>query len=275
MKTTDTSYTHMGLLPGSQRWYRVVALSGTTLVPGTAGNEALGETEDAGQPGTPIGLVAESAADSSYLTSNDRGVLLLWDRPDDTGKDPTTSYRVEWKSDTQTNDAWEVLVDDTSLLERQTAKSTHYHHETPEVADDEQRAYRVRALSGSGSGMASNVSYYPPMAGMAMPGMPGMPGNAMSLMAGSPDDNDPAAIKLTWEAGANATTHTVAGVLRNADGTFDTSAAIWMMDVSSPLTVEIGDRPAGTYIFGVVAGLIDGTDREWSDWARATVAYPQ
>ena len=271
-KVTDTSYTHMGLLPGTQRWYRVVALSGKAVVPGTAGNEALGMTEEAGQPGTPIGLVAESAADSSYLSSNDRGVLLLWDRPDDTGKDPTTSYRVEWKSDTQTNDAWEALVDDTSLLERQTAKSTHYHHETPEVADDEQRAYRVRALSGSGAGMPSNESYYPPMAGMAELGMPG---NAMSLMAGSPDDSDPAAIKLTWEAGANATTHTVAGVLRNADGTFDTSTAIWMTDVTSPLKVEMDDRPEGTYIFGVVAGLIDGTDREWSDWARATVAYPQ
>lgn len=267
---TDTSYTDTkDLLPGQSRWYRVVALDDEgDPVPGADGAEALGETEDAGEPGTPVGLVAQEAFDSSLTNSDDRGVLLLWDQPTESGKDPHTSYTVERKLD---DGAWETLVTDTANLEDQTALSTHFHDED-ELSSDEQRAYRVAALSGSGVGPWSNVSYYPPMAGMAMPGMPG---NAMSLMAGPPDDNDPAAIKLTWDAGANATTHTVAGVLRNADGTFDTSTAIWMTDVTSPLIVEMDDRPEGTYIFGVVAGLIDGTDREWSDWARATVAYPQ
>ena len=260
------------LNPGDVRWYRVVAKDGDpSVVPGTDGSEARGMTLVAGEPGTPIGLVTESAADSSFPTPNERGVLLLWAQPQDEGKDPHTSYRVEWKSDTETADAWETLVEDTQNLTNHVQEATHYHHED-ELAENEQRAYQVKALSGSGAGMASNVSYYPPMASMAELGMPG---NAMSLMAGSSDDNDPGVIKLTWEAGANATTHTVAGVLRNADGTFDTSAAIWMTDVASPLKVEMGDRPAGTYIFGVVAGLIDGTDQEWSDWARATVAYPQ
>ena len=102
-----------------------------------------------------------------------------------------------------------------------------------------------------------------------------MLGNAMDLMAGPTDDNDPGEIKLTWMAGENATTHTVVGVLRNADRTFDTSTAVWRTEVTSPLIVEMGARPAGTYIFGVVAGQIDGADREWSDWTRVTVAYPQ
>ena len=132
----------------------------------------------------------------------------MWDRPDDTGKDPTTSYRVEWKSDTQTNDAWEVLVDDTSLLELQTDKSTHYHHETPEVATDEQRAYRVRALSGSGAGMASNVSYYPPMAAMAQLPL----GDASDLMA---TPNADGSIALEWTPAPNATHNFVYGT----DGT--------------------------------------------------------
>ena len=272
---TTTTYTDdEKLIPGAFRWYRVIALDDATpavAVPGADGAEALGETDDAGAPGTPVGLVAQQAFDSILTNSDDRGVLLLWAQPQDKGKDPTTSYTVEWKSDTMTGNAWAVLVEDTDTLEDQTALSTHYHHDV-KLGANEQRAYQVKALSGSGAGMASNVSYYPPMAGMAMPGMPG---DAMSLMAGQPDDDDPDAIKLTWDAGANATTHTVAGVLRNADGTFDTSTAIWMPDVTSPLKVEMDDRPAGTYIFGVVAGLIDGTDQEWSDWARATVAYPQ
>ena len=129
--------------------------------------------------------------------------------------------------------------------------------------------YRVKAVNAAGAGMWSNTAMATPMAAGTMLG------NAMGLMGGPTDDNDPLEIKLTWDDGANATTHTVAGVLRNADRTFDTSTAIWMTDVTSPLEVEMGDRPAGTYIFGVVAGQIDGTDREWSDWARATVAYPQ
>ena len=97
-------------------------------------------------------------------------------------------------------------------------------------------------------------------------------------MAGATDDNDPGAIKLTWDAGDNATTYTVAGVLRNADGTFDTSAAIWMPGVSSPFTLEMGTRPAGTYIIGVAAGKPDATKpggMDWSNWARVTVEYPQ
>ena len=43
-KITETTYTHMGLLPGEARWYRVLALDGTTVVPGTGGAEALGMT---------------------------------------------------------------------------------------------------------------------------------------------------------------------------------------------------------------------------------------
>ena len=196
--------------------------------------------------------------------SSDRGVLLLWNKPVEAGKFIHTSFL-------SFSERWTPAIGKPS---RKTPRPryTHYTDEEEPVAG-EQRAYRVRSRSVKGQSAWSNVALLP-ADGRRRP-MLGMPGNAMSLMAGPTDDNDPAAIKLTWEAGANATTHTVAGVLRNADGTFDTSAAIWMTDVSSPLIVEIGDRPAGTYIFGVVAGLIDGTDREWSDWARATVAYPQ
>ena len=137
------------------------------------------------------------------------------------------------------------------------------------LMENTEYTYRVRAIHGMTAGMWSDaVMETTESADTTL-------GNAMGLMAGSPDDNDPAAIKLTWDAGANATTHTVVGVLRNADGSFDTSTAIWMTGVTSPLKVGMGARPAGTYIFGVVAGQIDGTDREWSNWASVTVAYQQ
>ena len=263
-----TTYMHdKGLGPEQSRWYRAVATyKGDPIADGP---EAIGTTLPAGNPdtgdgatGTPVDLTTEEAKDSSFTLARDRGVLLLWNAPVEKGKFPHDVYTVQRK----VNDGdWETIEEYTD------SDATHYTDEE-EPAEDEQRAYRVRSRSVKGQSDWSNVADYPPMASMAELGMPG---NTMSLMAGSPDDNDPGAIKLTWEAGANATTHTVAGVLRNADGTFDTSAAIWMTDVASPLEVEMGDRPAGTYIFGVVAGLIDGTDQEWSDWARATVAYPQ
>ena len=260
-KTTETSYTDSGLLPDSKRWYRVVALSGSTVVPGTAGNEALGETEVAGQPGTPVGLVAESAADSSYLASNDRGVLLLWDRPDDTGKDPTTSYRVEWKSDTQTNDAWEVLVDDTSLLERQTARSTHYHHEMPEVAADEQRAYRVRALSGTGSGDESNMAYFP-----AMPAEPVVENVGPATGVGTGPFNEGGVIQVNWNAAPNAAGYIIYAV--NVDELDDPDGQIVVAaeNDGAKETFNLGGLKSGdTYDIYVVA-----TAKEMVAWPTST-----
>ena len=156
-------------------------------------------------------------------------------------------------------DARYHIIDDPAVM------SIRNFNLTPET----EYMYRVAAVNAAGLGAWSNEVTATTLAtGTTL-------GDAMGLMAGPTDDNDPAEIKLTWDAGANATTHTVVGVLMNDDGTFDTSTAIWITDATSPLEVEMGDRPEGTYIFGVVAGQIDGADREWGDWARATVAYPQ
>ena len=196
-----------GLNPGDTRWYRVIALSDDkSPVSGADGAEALGKTDDAGEPGAPVGLVAQQAFDSSLTGSDDRGVLLLWDKPTEAGKDPHTSYTVEWKSSTQTGDAWETLVTDTTNLDNQTPKSTHYHHDS-ELETDEQRAYQVKALSGSGSGMASNVSYYPPMT--APPATAEL--TAPTMLNVVYDDADPNDIKVrvSWEDGDNAVGHLV------------------------------------------------------------------
>ena len=198
---TTTTYTdEENLIPGAFRWYRVIALDDATpavAVPGADGAEALGEADDAGAPGTPVGLVAQQAFDSRLTNNDDRGVLLLWAQPEDKGKDPTTSYTVEWKSDTMTSDLWETLVTDTSNLEDQTPESTHYHHDV-ELGTDEQRAYQVRALSGSGAGVASNVAYYPPMAGMAVAddlGAPSLPRPRVVTVGGIKT------ISILWDSG--------------------------------------------------------------------------
>ena len=279
MTLEGTEYTDSkDLDPGDTRWYRVIALSDDEKpVSGADGAEALGRTEDAGEPGAPIGLVAQEAFDSSLTSSDDRGVLLLWDMPTEAGKDPHTSYTVEWKSSAQTGDAWETLVTDTTNLENQTPKSTHYHHKEPELEANEQRAYRVKALSGSGSGMASNVSYYPPMAGMAMPGMLG---NAMGLTAGPTDDNDPGSIKLTWTAGENANVHWVVVVLVDANGDFDVDNSVWTQasaQDSHTVAMETEGLIPGNYRAMVIAGMHDsdaGTT-QWSTWQSTQFTYPQ
>ena len=257
-------YTDTGLAPGTSREYRVAAVNKIRNAeqPSDWTNPLTGSTVPIPIPNAASGLVAEARGQSS--------IFLSWLAQAEQPKDAeVTGYLIQHSPSGDAN-TWQDLT--TVTLKMDDGVHTVYT-DTMGLSAETTRHYRVFAVNNKGR--SDQFVTASATTGPAMPAMPGMPGNAMSLMAGPPDDNDPAAIKLTWEAGANATTHTVAGVLRNADGTFDTSTAIWMTDVTSPLKVEMGDRPAGTYIFGVVAGLIDGTDREWSDWARATVAYPQ
>ena len=262
----ETTYTDdKNLNPGDTRWYRVVPLSDDgDPVQGADGAEALGTASDAGEPGVPIGLVAQEAFDSNLTDSNDRGVLLLWDEPLDEGKDPHTSYTVQWKSDTMTDDAWETLVTDTENLEDQTPLSTHYHHEEPELAIDEQRAYRVAALSGSAVGVWSNVSYYP-----AMAYTPPQPlGNAVIGTAAS-DAAGSVTVNLT--PGANADYHW-AYYLKQGDATgmFATAA---MGDATS-VTITGLDSGANYAITVLSAQYPEGADAEygmWSEWRWVSV----
>jgi hypothetical protein len=97
------------------------------------------------------------------------------------------------------------------------------------------------------------------------------PGNAMNLMTGAADDNDPAKIKLTWVAGDNANVHRVAGALKNADGSFDLSNSLWVLvegDTANSYTVDSTalDLDPGTYLFGVIAGHRDDSGQfTWSN----------
>ena len=193
MGLTGTSYTDSkSLIPGASRWYRLVAMGDNDMaVPGADGAEALGMTDEAGEPGMPVGLVAQQAFDTSLTGNDERGVLLLWAQPTDMGKDPTTSYMVQRIVD---DGEWETLAEDTADLDDQTPLSTHYHDES-EPAENEERAYRVAARSGSGAGAWSNTSYHPAMKGADTLTEPTNV-MAMSDMAGE--------LSMTWEGAANA-----------------------------------------------------------------------
>ena len=150
------TYTHSGLLPGSDRWYRIVSKKGTDVSGDESGAQARGKTLDAGRPGTPVDLVAESAKDSSFPTANERGVLLFWNETVETGVDPHDGYTVQRRIDKGTVEgAWETIEDDTESM------TTSYHDDTEPVTDETARIYRVAARSGDGVGDWSNMVYYP------------------------------------------------------------------------------------------------------------------
>ena len=223
---TTTTYTDdKDLIPGASRWYRVVALddaSPAVAVPGADGAEALGKTDEAGEPGKPVGLVAQNAFDTSLTDGSDQGVLLLWAKPCRTGnscadadKDPTTSYTVQRMVD---GGAWETLLEDTADLEVQTALSTHYHDE--DELGSEERVYRVAALSGSGAGAWSNEASIP--VADHEPVVPEAVGPATGVTTGP--FNAGGAIQVNWGAAPNATGYIIYAV--NVDELDDANGQI-------------------------------------------------
>ena len=248
-----TTYTHdEGLGPEENRWYRVVAIyEGDAIADGP---EALGTTLPAGNPdtgdgatGTPIDLTAEEAKDSSFELAEDRGVLLLWNKPVETGKFNHTNFTVQRKVD---DGDWETIEEYTDGV------STHYTDEEEPVAG-EQRAYRVQSRSVKGQSAWSNVAYYPAMTGMAQLPL----GDASDLMA---TPNADGSIALEWTPAPNATHNFVYGT----DGPNSVAWAYAMVDDMH--TVPAADLTDGTsYTFYVIAGQwTEVTEGTWEgEWA--------
>ena len=124
----------------------MVPQTGSSSIPGTGAAEARGQTKINEEPGSPWNLAAEDAKNSNFRYTSRRGVLLLWDAPDDEGKAAPTGYRI----DRQVNGgSWEELKDDIG------STNTHFTDEE-NLMDGEWRVYRVAAVSGEAVGMWSN-----------------------------------------------------------------------------------------------------------------------
>ena len=249
---TETTYTHGKLLPGDERWYRVVAKAEGQAVSGADGAETIGQTLDAGEPGMPIGLVAEVAKDSSFIAASDRGVLLLWNQPNEAGKDPHTSYTVQ----RMINDGeWETLSDDTESV------YTHYSDEQEPEDADEQRAYRVAALSGSGAGDWSNVAYIP--AKTAEPVAEDV-GPATGVTTGP--FNEGGVIQVNWDAAPNATGYIIYAVNVDELDVADGQVVVAAVNDAAAETFNLGGLNSDdTYDIYVVA-----TAKEMVAWPAST-----
>ena len=144
---TSTSYDDTRLEPGDEFWYRVVPQDAQGGVAGTGAAEARGQTKIDVEPGTPWNLTVELAKNSNFKYTSRRGVLLLWDAPDDKSKASPTGYQLERQVD---GGAWKVLVDDTD------STITNYTDDEEDLPDEEWRSYRVSAISGTVAGDPSN-----------------------------------------------------------------------------------------------------------------------
>jgi hypothetical protein len=183
MAHTSTTYDHKSLSPGDEYWYRVVPQAAMDRIAGTGAAEARGQTKIDVEPGTPWNLTVELAKNSNFKYTSRRGVLLLWDAPDDKSKASPTGYQLERQVD---GGAWKVLVDDTD------SPITNYTDDEEDLPDDEWRSYRVSAISGNVVGDPSNEAAI---------------GHTLAIAASTLDATASSAtqIDLSWTIGPPAT----------------------------------------------------------------------
>jgi hypothetical protein len=103
------------------------------------------------KPGAPIGLVAETALNVHSKLTTDKGVLLTWDVPMETGTTDIRDYVIQVSVD---GGAWSTLDDGVSY------DATDWTHSDPLPTATEVRAYQVAAVNSVGQGRWSNTAYY-------------------------------------------------------------------------------------------------------------------
>ena len=160
------------LAAGYGRWFRVIPLNKKSTEPDAdidgwaidsdSGNAipAFGWTGRAAplaegeKPGAPIGLVAETALNVHSGLATDKGVLLTWDVPMETGTTTITDYVVQVSVD---GSAWSTLEDGVG------DDATDWTHSDPLPTATEERAYQVAAVNSVGMGPWSNMAHYSTM----------------------------------------------------------------------------------------------------------------
>ena len=203
---TDTrEYIYQGLMPEDARWFRVIALSAVATV-ALAGSDTLngeamdaigsavpvrGMTSRADVPMAPNGLVAEEARNSSLTGTNNRGVLLLWNAPEDPTGDELEGYVIARKVD---DGAW-----DEEWKEIRESDPRTYLTDNDVPADDEVRYYRVAAFNSTGTGDFTDMVRYP-SDGSHVPAT-GTMGEVSGVTATSDTDGE---VTVMWMGGDNA-----------------------------------------------------------------------
>ncbi len=172
-KSTDTKYSHTGLAPSTQRFYRVSAINSQGA--GAASNVDDATTAAATRPSAPRNLTATASGRST--------INLSWTAPSDNGGSAITFYRVGVSTDEGKN--WNRLTE--------VRGATTYSHTG--LSAGTRRDYRVLAANSSGRGFSdrSNEAHATTDPATA----PGAPRNVAAAADGQ------TVINLSWEAPAD------------------------------------------------------------------------
>ena len=230
-----TSYMHTGLKAGQTWRYRILAVNeDADGAKKTTANESQAEvrgatTHQESMPDAPEMLTAEVAKDSNAEATTQRGVLLLWNAPDDPAGADIGGYRVQRMKD---GGAWETLVNNTG-----DADTDYTDSEEPEMG--EMRGYRVAAISANNvAGAWSNTAYIP-----AAMHSHNTPPTAVGTIAA-----------VTVTAGEMSDAMDVSGYFSDADMD-DTLTYMAMSDMEMYATADIPAGSSMLTITGVAAGM--------------------
>jgi hypothetical protein len=218
------------LTAGSVRWFRVIVLNSVNtndegdIIRDSDGNidvnhadvdlvsvcsRIMGDTAVAGTPGQPDGLVVEPARDAGSVDpdnpvpNSERGVLLLWNAPDDPAGDTVTGYVIARRVRDDSSSAWGAWETDWAEIE-ETATSYTDRDIVAELDNGEARQYRVSAQSGSGTGDPTAVITYPHAEAMHGAVVTELMAPTNVMAADVTTDPDNLMIEVTWTPGENA-----------------------------------------------------------------------
>ena len=238
-RSAATTYTHMGLSPGTQRFYRVSAINEAGA--GAVSNIA-SATTDATPPGVPAGLTARPQG-------TDR-INLSWSPPSIDGGSPVTGYRIEASDDSGVR--WQTLIADT--------RSVRTLHSDIGLQPATTRHYRVSAVNAAGTGEPSGTANATTDAAAPDP-----PTGLRAAAQGSE------AIELRWNAprytGGAAVTGYRIEVSRNGGRTWTTLRS--NTGTAATTFVHENLRPVTTRHYRVSAINRAGAS-DWSNEASAT-----
>ena len=188
-------------------------------------------------PLAPKDLTTEPAKDANSDFSQELGILLLWNAPDDPAGATVTGYTISRRVKpvdgtwSEWDDAW-ASISAVDLLRT-------YFTDIDEPDEGEERAYRVLATSARGNSDWSEMAYAPTMPGMH---------NTAPMAEGMIDP-------VTVTAGMMSDAMDVSGYFSDADmDTLTYTATVMPADGS----IATADIPAGSSmltITGVAAGM--------------------
>ena len=120
-----------------------------------------GMTASAATPQAPVDLTTEEAKDSDALFYTGKGVLILWNAPDDPEGGEVTGYILARRTKMGTA-AWSAWADDWGEISNASPDYLRtYYTDTESPEADEMREYRIKATSDPGNSGWSSILVYP------------------------------------------------------------------------------------------------------------------